>query len=108
MATPSVTTKLYIPPVPPELVPHPRLIERLNAGLHRKSTLISAPAGLGKTMLLSEWISGGRRPLAWVFLDKGHNDPAHFWAYFIAALPRVRAGVGEGDLSRKWRTTFSG
>ena len=54
MATPLLTTKLYIPPVRPELVSRPRLIERLNAGLDRKLTLISAPAGFGKTTLLSE------------------------------------------------------
>lgn len=108
MATELVRTKLYIPPVREELVSRPRLLERLNAGLHRNSTLISAPAGFGKTTLLSEWISGGRRPLPWVSLDKGHNAPVHFGAYFIAALQRVRAGVGEGDLSRKWRRTFSG
>jgi len=54
MTTPLLTTKLYIPPVCPGLVSHPRLIERLNAGLHRKLTLISAPAGFGKTTLLSE------------------------------------------------------
>jgi len=54
MATPLLTTKLYIPPGRPELAPRPRLIERLNAGLHRKLTLISAPAGFGKTTLLSE------------------------------------------------------
>ena len=64
MSTPLLTTKLYIPPVRPELVPRPRLIERLNAGLHRKLTLISAPAGFGKTTLLSEWIHrrGGVTP----------------------------------------------
>ena len=54
MVTPLLTTKLYIPPVRPELVPRPRLVERLNAGLDRKLTLISAPAGFGKTTLLSE------------------------------------------------------
>ena len=54
MSTPLLTTKLYIPPIRPELVLRPRLIERLNAGLHRKLTLISAPAGFGKTTLLSE------------------------------------------------------
>ena len=54
MATPLLTTKLYIPPVRPELMSRPRLIERLNAGLHRKLTLVSAPAGFGKTTLLSE------------------------------------------------------
>ena len=54
MAMPLLTTKLYIPPVRPELVSRPRLIEQLNAGLDRKLTLISAPAGFGKTTLLSE------------------------------------------------------
>ncbi|MFQ5812728.1 MAG: hypothetical protein ACE5I2_06000 [Anaerolineae bacterium] len=54
MTTPLLTTKLYIPPVRPELVSRPRLIEQLNAGLHRKLTLVSAPAGFGKTTLLSE------------------------------------------------------
>ncbi len=57
MPAPLLLTKLYIPPPRPELVPRPRLIERLNAGQHRKLTLISAPAGFGKTTLLSEWIA---------------------------------------------------
>jgi LuxR family maltose regulon positive regulatory protein len=57
MATPLLTTKLYIPPVRPELVPRPHLLERLNTGLHRKLTLISAPAGFGKTTLLSECVA---------------------------------------------------
>ena len=56
METPLLQTKLYIPPIRPELVPRPRLIERLNEGLHRKLTLISAPAGFGKTTLVSSWI----------------------------------------------------
>lgn len=86
MFTQLLTTKLYIPPVRSELVPRPRLIERLNAGLHRKLTLISAPAGFGKTTLLSEWIAGCGRPVAWVSLDESDNDPARFLAYFVAAL----------------------
>ncbi len=65
MSTPLLTTKLYIPPLRPDpstglrtrLVSRPRLVERLNAGLHRKLTLVSAPAGFGKTSLLSEWAS---------------------------------------------------
>jgi len=92
MAMPLLRTKLHIPPVRPELVSRPRLIERLNAGLHCKLTLISAPAGFGKTTLLSEWVTGCGQPVAWVSLDKGDNDPACFWAYFIAVLQRVQAG----------------
>jgi LuxR family maltose regulon positive regulatory protein len=58
MTTPLLATKLYVPPLRPELVPRPRLVERLNAGLQRKLTLVSAPAGFGKTTLIAEWIHG--------------------------------------------------
>jgi LuxR family maltose regulon positive regulatory protein len=95
MTTALLSTKLYIPPVRPELVSRPRLIERLNAGLHRKLTLISAPAGFGKTTLLSEWAGGCGRPIAWVSLDRGDNDPTRFWTYFIAALQTIQADVAE-------------
>jgi LuxR family maltose regulon positive regulatory protein len=91
MATPLLQTKLYIPPPRPDLVPRPRLIERLNAGLHRKLTLISAPAGFGKTTLLSEWIhrrDAQAPPLqvAWLSLDEGDNDLTRFLAYLLSAL----------------------
>ena len=96
MPTPLLTTKLYIPPLRPGMVSRPRLIERLNAGLlsRRKLTLISAPAGFGKTTLLSEWAAGCERPVAWLSLDEGDNDPTRFWAYVIAALQTVREGIG--------------
>jgi LuxR family maltose regulon positive regulatory protein len=107
MATPLLTTKLYIPPVRPELVSRPHLIEQLNAGLDGKLTLISAPAGFGKTTLLSEWAAGCGRPVAWVSLDEGDNDPARFLAYSVGALQTlvlsqvegIEASVGEGVLS---------
>ena len=75
MSAPLLTTKLYIPPARPELVSRPRLIERLNAGLHRKLTLVSAPAGFGKTTLLSEWVAGygPRTRVAWLSLNE--SDP---------------------------------
>ena len=104
MATPLLKTKLYIPPARPELVSRPRLIERLDAGLRRKLTLISAPAGFGKTTLLSEWVHavGARHdaPLwvAWLSLDEGDNDPVRFLAYFVAALQTIEANIGAGTL----------
>ena len=75
MSTLLLTTKLYIPPARPGLVPRPRLVTRLNRGLTGKLTLISAPAGFGKTTLLSDWISQSERYVAWLSLDDGDNDP---------------------------------
>jgi LuxR family maltose regulon positive regulatory protein len=97
-----LTTKLYIPPTRPELVPRPRLIELLTADLHRKLTLISAPAGFGKTTLVSEWLSGSKLPVAWLSLDESEDDSARFLAYFIAALnlaEGIEADLGKGALS---------
>src|SRR5438445_7374319 len=82
--TPILATKLYIPPLRPNVVSRPRLLERLNEGLHGKLTLISAPAGFGKTTLVSEWLAGGPRPVAWLSLDEGENDPARFLTYLVA------------------------
>ncbi len=80
MSTPILATKLYIPPPRPKVVLRPRLIERLNEGLHGTPgmTLISAPAGFGKTTLVSEWVAGCKRPVAWLSLDEGDNDPITF------------------------------
>ena len=96
MSAPLLETKLYVPPLRPELVLRPRLVERLNAGLHRKLTLLSAPAGFGKTTLLSEWIAGCERPVAWLSLDVGDNDLARFLAYLVGALQTVEGRVGQG------------
>ena len=92
MPAPILATKLYIPPPRPNVVPAPRLIERLNEGLAagRKLTLISASAGFGKTTLVSEWIARcGKRPVAWLSLDEGDNDPARFLTYLVAALQTI-------------------
>jgi LuxR family maltose regulon positive regulatory protein len=109
MAMPLLRTKLYIPPPRPELVSRPRLIERLTAGLSRKLALVSAPAGFGKTTLLSEWVDTarayGRAPLqvAWLSLDEDDSDPTRFLAYICAALRTIpcldEAGVGETTLA---------
>jgi hypothetical protein len=98
MSTPILATKLYVPPPQPKVVLRPRLIERLNEGLLRKLTLISSPAGFGKTTLLSEWLAGCELPAAWLSLDEGDNDPTRFLAYLLAALQTIAANVGEGVL----------
>ena len=106
MPTPILATKLYVPPPRPKVVPRPRLIERLNEAppAGHKLTLISAPAGFGKTTLLSEWIAGcepgapqGRA--AWLSLDAGDSDPTRFLAYLVAALQTIFAGIGAGVLA---------
>jgi LuxR family maltose regulon positive regulatory protein len=79
---PLLRTKLYIPPLRREHVPRPRLIERLNEGMHRKLTLLSASAGFGKTTLLGEWVAAQERRepkvrIAWLSLDEGDNDPTN-------------------------------
>jgi LuxR family maltose regulon positive regulatory protein len=79
-------------------VPRPRLIERLNEGLHRKLTLIAAPAGFGKTTLVSAWAAGCDRQVAWLSLDEGDNDPARFLSYLVAALRTIDPHIGEGVL----------
>jgi len=96
VSTPILATKLYIPPSRPKVILRPRLIERLNGGLPvgRKLTLISAPAGFGKTTLVSEWVAGCGRPVAWLSLDAGDSDPARFLAYLVAALQTIFAGIG--------------
>ncbi|HZO74569.1 MAG TPA: LuxR C-terminal-related transcriptional regulator [Ktedonobacteraceae bacterium] len=96
--TPILATKLYIPPLRPNVVLRPRLIERLNEGLHRKLILLSAPAGCGKSTLLSEWTLGLGRPVAWLSLDEEDNDPARFLAYLVAALQTIAANIAEGLL----------
>src|SRR5437588_3798113 len=101
MPTPILATKLYLPRLRPNVVSRPRLLERLNEGLHRKLTLIAAPAGFGKTTLVSEWVEGIERPrarTAWLSLDEGDNDPARFLTYLVAALQTIAPTIGEGAL----------
>src|SRR6266702_4641735 len=98
MPTPILATKLYLPRLRPNVVSRPRLIERLNEGLHRKLTLIAAPAGFGKTTLVSEWVAFIERATARRSLDEGDNDPARFLAYLVAALQTIAATLGEGVL----------
>ena len=112
MTTSILATKLFIPSTRPGLVPRPRLIEKLNEGINRKFTLISAPAGFGKTTLVTEWLDNLRlnaknenqaeTKVTWLSLDEGDNDPARFLTYFITALNRVdgfEANLGQGALN---------
>ncbi len=112
MATPLLTTKLFIPSIRPKLVARPRLMEQLNAGLHRMLTLISAPAGFGKTTLVGEWVgilqqshvkgSLARHCIAWLSLDERDNNLTRFLTYFIVALNRTEGtntAVGESALA---------
>src|SRR5262249_43672672 len=118
MSTPILATKLYAPAPPARIVSRPRLLARLNEGLHRKLTLISAPAGFGKTTLLGEWLASrtegrGLRTesvapslspqssalstrAAWLSLDARDNDPARFLMYLTAALQTIAPTIGEG------------
>ena len=94
-------TKLHHPWVPPNGVLRSRLIERLNEGLlsGRSTpgvTLISAPAGFGKTTLIGEWIANCKLPVAWLSLDEGDSDPARFLMYLVAALQTLAWNEGEG------------
>jgi LuxR family maltose regulon positive regulatory protein len=92
-------TKLNIPRPHLDLVERPWLVERLNQAMAYKLALVSAPAGSGKTTLLSTWAAQAGLPVAWVSLDERDNDPIRFWAYFVAALQTLEAGVGETALA---------
>ena len=95
VSTPLLKTKLYVPATRPGLVARPRLIERLEQNVNRKLTLVSAPAGYGKTTLISEWISRGDRPAAWLTLDEGDNDLVRFFDYLVAALQQMDLRMGQ-------------
>ena len=94
-----LATKFHIPPLRQELVPRHRLIKRLNTGLHHKLTLISAPAGFGKTTLIGEWLGNTQKDekrtghaeynVTWLSLDKGDNDSTRFLNYFTGALQHI-------------------
>ena len=105
MPAPLLETKLYVPRPRRGLVPRPHLLAPMDDETAWRLTLVSAPAGFGKTTLLAEWLAGapvaptGQRSAAWLSLDRGDNDPASFWAYVIAALRTVAPGVGTSTLA---------
>ena len=95
MSRPILTTKLYIPLPRHKTVIRPRLIEQLNEGLHHKLILISAPAGFGKTTLVSEWLAGYQQPCAWLSLDEADNDLTTFLTYLVVALQKIDINLGK-------------
>jgi LuxR family maltose regulon positive regulatory protein len=102
---PLLATKLFTPRPRPDLVSRPRLLARLEAGLCGPLTMLSAPAGWGKTSILSAWCSRFRDvsdsdwPVAWVSLDAGDNDPVRFWTYVLTALNAVQPGICDDALA---------
>jgi len=91
-------TKLYIPSIGNNIIHRTELFEKLNQGLSRKLTLISAPAGYGKTSLIGDWIDQNRIPTAWFSIDKGDNDPVEFLSYIISAIQGIRNEFGKAAL----------
>jgi LuxR family maltose regulon positive regulatory protein len=105
---PLLAAKLHLPHLHASLVARSRLLARLDAGLEQKLTLVSAPAGFGKTTLVRQWIGDlmafdrdGHHlaGAAWVSLDAGDNDPIRFWRYVIAACQNFHAGLGQSALA---------
>jgi LuxR family transcriptional regulator, maltose regulon positive regulatory protein len=90
-----LATKLHVPPPRPGFLPRPRLTERLTEATSLELVLVCTPAGFGKTSLLGDWARRSQRPVTWLSLDQGDNDPARFWRHVAAALDRVRPGVAE-------------
>ncbi|KAE8763917.1 LuxR C-terminal-related transcriptional regulator [Georgenia thermotolerans] len=101
MAGPLLQTKFHVPRGRQELVARPRLTERLGEAGAPKLTLVSAPAGFGKTTLLTQWLAAAPAApsVAWLSLDVRDNDPAVFWTYVVAALQRAVDGIGAEALT---------
>ncbi len=102
MVTPLLETKFYVPKWRRGLVPRPRLSDRLNRGAESKLTLVSAPAGFGKTTLLADWLAAvavDGRTMTWLSLDQSDNHPASFWTYLIAALQTAEPHIGASAIS---------
>ena len=91
-------TKLHIPQAGNNVVHRSELFEKLKSGLSRKLILVSAPAGYGKTTLLSDWINQNKITAAWLSLDTGDNDPAVFLSYVISGIQSIHAYFGQSAL----------
>ena len=98
MPIPVVTTKLRVPPLRTKVVIRQRLLERLQEGLNHSLTLVSAPAGFGKTTLLSEWLGEVNLKVAWLSLDDSDHDITRFITYLVSALQVIDKSIGESVL----------
>lgn len=99
MSAPILATKLYAPPSRRNVIPRPRLIERLNEGLDRRLTLIAAPAGFGKSTLVSAWVASCAQldpkiRAAWLSLDESDSDPTRFLTYLVSAVQTIAPYIG--------------
>lgn len=90
-----VNTKLFVPQLSRSILPRPRIIQKLNEALTRHLTLLSAPAGTGKTTLLHQWALQTTQPVAWLSLEEADSDPMRFWTYLMAACQRIYPTVGK-------------
>ncbi len=101
MPAPLLETKLYVPRARPGLVPRRRLSDLLDRGISSTLTLVSAPAGFGKSTLLAQWLTAttDERSAGWLSLDRADNDPVSFWTYVVAALRTVAPEVGSGAVT---------
>lgn len=105
IAPPLLKTKLHIPHRRPDMVPRSLLIKQLNERIQRKLTLITAPAGYGKTNLASEWTHSlqsedtSNNRITWLSLEEADSEPIRFLSYVIAALQQVAPEIGVGALS---------
>jgi len=92
-------TKLNVPPTRSSWIKRSQLAERMHEGFERKLTLISAPAGFGKTTLLVDWVHTSKIPVAWFSVDKADNHPLNFLTYVILGLQTLKAGTGKAALA---------
>jgi LuxR family maltose regulon positive regulatory protein len=106
MASPILETKLHAPTVQPRRVARERLLDRVRRGLEGALTLVSAPAGFGKSTLMAQAVAAAAsngsagRSVGWLSLDPGDNDPVTFWTYVVNAMDRAVPGVGRAALSQ--------
>lgn len=104
-APPLIETKVLPPRGRPQLVPRPRLLRTLDELSSTALTLVDAPVGFGKTVLVQAWVAQSSEAVAWVSIDSADDDPVRLWTYIATAVDRVRPGLGRGALAKLRRRT---